>query len=115
MKNITILFLFLISHLVYPQDNSNSLVPILIAPGTFTTIGEVIKTEAPNLVWRKFNNTNWLDIKIISSGSHFRTMINGKMILHGHGDVVNPGTVGIKFNGTGSLLLSSLEVEVIEE
>ncbi len=78
-------------------------------------MGRIAAGETESFERGKFNNTNWLDIKIISSGSHFRTMINGKMILHGHGDVVNPGTVGIKFNGTGSLLLSSLEVEVIEE
>ncbi len=64
MKKIIILFLFLISSLVYPQDNSSSFVPMLIAPGTFTTIGEIIKTEAPKLVWRKFNNTNYYELKI---------------------------------------------------
>lgn len=60
-----------------------------------------------------FPKNGWLDIKVISAETHFRTLINGNMIVHGHGDLVKPGTAGIKFMGSGSFSLSSFGVQVI--
>ncbi len=59
------------------------------------------------------NQSGWLNIKLISSGTHFRTYINGEMLIHGHGEEVKPGPVGLRFFGNGNLLVSSFDVQVL--
>jgi len=61
----------------------------------------------------KLQTQGWVDIKSIISGKHFRTNINGKLVVHGHGEEANPGVVGFKFFGKGSLLISNFEVQVL--
>ncbi|MBU1680627.1 MAG: hypothetical protein KKD86_17525 [Bacteroidetes bacterium] len=76
-------------------------------------MGRITAGKVESFEKSSFVNTGWIDIKIISSGTHFRTVINGKVIVHGHDDEVKPGTVGIRFNGTGSFLMSSLGAEIL--
>jgi uncharacterized membrane protein len=62
----------------------------------------------------KFTNKDWLEIKVVSEGTHFRGYINNKMIVHGHGSEPESGGVGIRINGNGSLYLSSVEVQSLQ-
>lgn len=55
----------------------------------------------------------WVDIKIIISGKHFRTNINNKLVVHGHGAEPDSGTTGFKLSGKGSFLISDFEVQVL--
>ena len=60
-----------------------------------------------------FQTKNWVTVKSIISGTHFRTEINGKLVVHGHGNEAEPGSVGLKFNGKGNLLISNFEVQTL--
>lgn len=56
----------------------------------------------------KFTNKDWLEIKVISEGTHFRGYVNNKMVVHGHGSEPEPGSVGIGIDGKGSFYLGSV-------
>ena len=59
----------------------------------------------------KFKGNGWLEIKVVSDGDHFRGYGNNKMIVHGHSDEPKPGSVGMKFSGTGSVSIKMINVE----
>lgn len=59
----------------------------------------------------KFQSSGWLEIRVVSGGSHFRGYLNNKMIVHGHGSEPNPGSVGMKFSGKGSISIKMIKVE----
>lgn len=59
----------------------------------------------------KFQNKGWIEIRVVSDGTHFRGYINNKMIVHGHGDEPDPGSVGIKLSGTGAVSIKMINVE----
>lgn len=63
----------------------------------------------------KFQNNGWLEIRVVSGGSHFRGYVNNKMIVHGHGGEPNPGSVGMKFSGTGIISIKMINVESLED
>ncbi|MCZ7616368.1 MAG: hypothetical protein M5T52_23135 [Ignavibacteriaceae bacterium] len=62
----------------------------------------------------KFQSNGWLEIKVVSEGTHFRGYINNKMIVHGHGSKPEAGSVGIRINGNGILYLSSIAVQSLQ-
>lgn len=47
-------------------------------------------------------------IRVVGNGTHFRAYINKEMAVHGHGDAPAAGSVGIKLNGTGTLLIDKI-------
>jgi uncharacterized membrane protein len=59
----------------------------------------------------KVQSTGWLEIRVVADGSHFRGYVNNKMIVHGHGSEPNPGSVGMKFSGKGSISIKMINVE----
>ena len=61
----------------------------------------------------KFQSNGWLEIKDVSEGTHFRGYVNNKMVVHGHGNKPEPGSVGIRIYGDGSIYLSSVEVQTL--
>ena len=63
----------------------------------------------------KFKGNGWLEIKVVSDGEHFRGYVNNKMIVHGHGDEPKPGSVGMKFSGTGSINIKIINVESLKK
>jgi uncharacterized membrane protein len=63
----------------------------------------------------KFEVNGWLEIKVVSDGDHFRGYVNNKMMVHGHSDEPTPGSVGMKFSGTGSLSIKMINVESLQK
>lgn len=59
----------------------------------------------------KFKGDGWLEIKVVSEGTHFRGYINNQLYIHGHGNAPQPGSAGIKFSGTGIINIKSINVE----
>ncbi|HEX9739226.1 MAG TPA: hypothetical protein VGA29_00515, partial [Ignavibacteriaceae bacterium] len=59
----------------------------------------------------KFKSNGWIEIKVVSEGTHFRGYVNNKMIVHGHGSEPNPGSVGMKIAGTGIISIKVITVE----
>ena len=53
-------------------------------------------------------------MKLITDGSHFRGYINNKLILHGHGDEPEPGSIGILFSGKGNVSIRMIDAVVLE-
>ncbi|MFP8489738.1 DUF2231 domain-containing protein [Gracilimonas sp. Q87] len=51
-----------------------------------------------------------LFIRIVGDGTHFRAYVNREMKVHGHGDAPESGSVGLKLQGSGSVLLSKIEM-----
>lgn len=51
-----------------------------------------------------------LFIRVVGDGTHFRGYVNREMKVHGHGDAPESGSVGIKLTGSGSLLISKIEM-----
>lgn len=55
--------------------------------------------------------SGWLSMRAVSDGRHFRGYMGEEMRVHGHGDPPEPGPVGFRLEGTGTVLLRSINVQ----
>ena len=55
----------------------------------------------------------WIDLRVVSDGTHFRGYVNKKMVVHGHGTEPAPGPVGLYVQGTGVVKFDGFGVEVL--
>ncbi len=55
--------------------------------------------------------SGWLSMRAVSDGRHFRGYLGGEMHVHGHGSPPEPGPVGFRLEGTGTVLLQSINVQ----
>ena len=51
-----------------------------------------------------------LFLRVVADETHFRGYINREMKVHGHGDAPKSGSVGLKIQGQGSVLISKIEM-----
>jgi len=51
-----------------------------------------------------------LELAFNASGSHFKGMVNGAVVCHGHLDSGGPGSVGLFMNGRGTITLMEIRV-----
>lgn len=51
-----------------------------------------------------------LFIRVVSNGTHFRGYVDEQMVVHGHGDAPESGAVGLKLEGSGTVLLERMEM-----
>lgn len=51
-----------------------------------------------------------LFIRVVGDGNHFRGYVDREMKVHGHGDAPESGSVGMKLTGSGSVLISKIEM-----
>lgn len=51
-----------------------------------------------------------LFVRVVGDGTHFRGYVNREMKVHGHGDAPERGSVGMMIQGSGSLLISKIEM-----
>lgn len=51
----------------------------------------------------------WRDIRVVVDGTHFRSYVDTKMLIHGHGDAFEPGQVGLRLNGSGVVRISGIQ------
>jgi uncharacterized membrane protein len=58
---------------------------------------------------------DWLNLKAVSSGQHFRGYVNGKMLAHGHAEPAATGKVGILLKGIGTVRIARILVEPISQ
>jgi len=56
-------------------------------------------------------SSGWLALRLVSDGRHFRGYIGEEMRVHGHGSPPAPGPVGLRLEGTGTVLLQSINVQ----
>ncbi|WP_138429192.1 DUF2231 domain-containing protein [Fodinibius saliphilus] len=57
-----------------------------------------------------YSATGMLFIRTVGNGTHFRAYINKEMAVHGHGDAPDPGKIGLKIDGQGSILIDKMIV-----
>ncbi len=61
-----------------------------------------------------FVTQGWQQIRVVADRTHFRAYGGQRMITHGHGDAPEAGTIGIRIDGTGMVLLDHIQVQSIE-
>lgn len=49
-----------------------------------------------------------LFVRVVANGTHFRGYVDKQMVVHGHGDAPERGSVGIKLEGSGTVLLEQV-------
>lgn len=55
----------------------------------------------------------WRTIRVAGDGTHFRGYVDGEMVVHGHGDAAAPGSVGLRLDGAGTVLLRRLSAAAL--
>lgn len=50
-------------------------------------------------------------LRLVADKSHFRGYVNEKLVVHGHGDELSKGSVGIRFQGDGSFVIERIDVQ----
>jgi hypothetical protein len=49
-------------------------------------------------------------VRMVGNGGHFRGYINKKMVVHGHGKAPKAGAVGLKMEGSGTIVLEKMSL-----
>lgn len=62
---------------------------------------------------KPFESESWVTIRVVNDGTHTRVYAGEKMIAHGHGTAPDAGPIGIRLNGTGTVLLDFLKIQKI--
>lgn len=63
----------------------------------------------------EFQTKGWIEVKVVSGGSHFRGYINNELFVHGHGSEPEPGNIGLILSGYGSIKIRSINTTVLKE
>ncbi len=56
-----------------------------------------------------FTPKGWVNIRAVADQTHFRAYADQQLVAHGHGDAGTDGPVGIRINGTGTVLVDYLQ------
>ncbi len=62
---------------------------------------------------KDFSASGWHTYRVVSDGTHVRAYSGKTLITHGHGEAHEPGSIGIRINGSGTVLLDFLKVQRI--
>ena len=55
----------------------------------------------------------WLFLRVFGGDGHFRGYVNGELLTHGHADDLAPGPVGLRVDGTGTVLIEKIQVQAV--
>ena len=58
---------------------------------------------------------NWIILKTVGTGGHFRGYVNDKLITHGHGSDLPAGPAGFVVEGSGTILIKTIETISLEK
>ena len=73
-----------------------------------------VENGAVNLMDEKpFSGQGWQPIRVVADQTHFRAYASGTLITHGHGPAPAPGPVGLRLDGTGTVLLDRIDVQAL--
>ena len=89
------------------QDAQNYDFVTLSSDGTISQ-GRVSNGNREVFAEESYSASGILFIRTVGNGTHFRGYINKEMAVHGHGDAPEAGSVGLKLNGTGTILIDRL-------
>ena len=57
----------------------------------------------------------WINLRVSAAGTHFKGYMGNETVTHGHGDKLQDGYVGVMLNGTGEVLVRSIELVTLED
>ncbi len=60
---------------------------------------------------KPYEPSGWVTYRVVSDGTHTRAYAGEVLVVHGHGPAPEPGPVGIRLNGTGTVLLDFVKVQ----
>jgi uncharacterized membrane protein len=81
----------------------------LSSEGTITQ-GRVIGGETTFFGEESYSASGILFVHTVVNGTHFRAYINKEMAVHGHGDAPETGKVGLRLNGSGTVIIDSISL-----
>jgi len=91
------------------QNSQNYDFVALSSDGTITQ-GRVINGERKVLAEEQYTASGMMFIRTVASDTHFRAYINEEMAIHSHGEAPEAGSIGLKLNGTGTILIDSISL-----
>ncbi len=53
-------------------------------------------------------------LSVSANGSHLKGLVDGKVVVHGHGAALPPGQVGIELRGTGLVRINKLDITPLD-
>ncbi|MBC8344848.1 MAG: DUF2231 domain-containing protein [Candidatus Marinimicrobia bacterium] len=77
--------------------------------GDEISLGRIVNGKREVMDTEKNNNGDWNRYRVISSGRHYKGFMNEKLVVHGHGSILDPGRVGLRLNGSGTIGLLSIK------
>lgn len=84
--------------------------------GNHMKLGRIVNGKETIFNESDFDSASgWLNLRVSAAGTHFKGYINDKTITHGHGDKMKDGFAGVMLEGTGTLLLKSIELAELED
>ena len=73
------------------------------------TLGRISSGKREEMDIKNIKNSGWNTYRIVGSGRHYKGFMNEKLVVHGHGSVLDPGKVGIRLEGFGTIGLLSIK------
>lgn len=91
------------------QNDQNYDFTSLSSDGTITQ-GRVSDGKTELFAEETYSASGMIFIRVVGNGTHFRAYIDKEMAAHGHGDAPETGSVGIKLNGSGTILIDRIKL-----
>ena len=96
----------LVNHM---QDAQNFDFVTLSSDGTISQ-GRVSGGNREVFAEESYSASGMLFIRTVGNGTHFRGYINKEMAVHGHGDAPEAGSVGLRLDGSGTVLIDRISL-----
>ncbi|MCW9705758.1 DUF2231 domain-containing protein [Fodinibius salsisoli] len=91
------------------QDAQNYNYVTLSSEGTISQ-GRVSEGNREVFAEESYSASGMLFIRTVGNGTHFRGYINKEMAVHGHGNAPEAGSVGLRINGGGTVLIDRISL-----
>ncbi|SMO89573.1 DUF2231 domain-containing protein [Fodinibius sediminis] len=98
-----------ISLVNHVQDAQNYDFVTLSSDGTISQ-GRVTGGNREVFAEESYSASGMLFIRTVANGTHFRGYINKEMVVHGHGDVPEAGSLGLGLDGNGTVIIDRMAV-----
>lgn len=103
-----------VSLITHAQDASNYDFVSLHSDGTITQ-GRVRQGNREEFAEESYTASGMIFVRVVGNGTHFRGYINKEMVIHGHGDAPEAGSVGLRLDGTGTVIIDRVSLTQLNE
>lgn len=98
-----------VSPVNHVQDAENYDFVTLSSDGTISQ-GRVSSGNSEVFAEESYTTSGMLYIRTVGNGTHFRAFINKEMVVHGHGEAPQAGSIGLRLDGSGTLIIDSMSM-----